>query len=377
MSARYSVHEASAKTPSSEGEESVKIRVLHHPGHALNVQRIIRAAQASLGYYAEHFGPYPHREFSLVEIPASGNFARAYPGGLVFTESSHLVSARVEDDTPNGIDTPFLFVAHEMAHQWWGHQVIGADVQGSQVLSETLAQYSALMAMQHTYGVGPAQWFVRNMHLSYLDGRGSHTSPEVPLMLSGNQEYIHYRKGVVVMYALQDYIGEDRVNAALRALVGKYGRRGPPYPTTRDLYRELQAVTPDSLQGLLEDMVATITLWDLSATSARASQTATGEYRVTLDVQAAKVRSDSVGNDSTVAMNDPVEIGVFAEARPGERVGAPLYLGKHRIRSGQQSITVTVPSRPSRAAVDPYHKLITRHLSGLINAKFAAVTIVP
>jgi hypothetical protein len=98
---------------------------------------------------------------------------------------------------------------------------------------------------------------------------------------------------------------------------------------------------------------------------------------VTLDVQAAKVRSDSVGNDTAVAMNDLVELGVFAEPRPGERVGAPLYLGKHRIRSGQQSMTVTVPTRPARAAVDPYHKLITRHLSGLINAKFAAVTIVP
>jgi hypothetical protein len=124
-------------------------------------------------------------------------------------------------------------------------------------------------------------------------------------------------------------------------------------------------------------MFATITLWDLSATGARATRTATGEYRVTLDVQAAKVRSDSVGNDTAVAMDDLVEIGVFAEPRSGERIGAPLYLGKHRIRSGQQSITVTVPGRPSRAAVDPYHKLITRHLSGLLNTKFTAVTIAP
>jgi hypothetical protein len=38
-----------------------------------------------------------------------------------------------------------------------------------------------------------------------------------------------------------------------------------------------------------------------------------------------------------------------------------LYRRKHRLRSGQHTITVTVPGRPARAGIDQYHKLITRH----------------
>jgi hypothetical protein len=60
-------------------------------------------------------------------------------------------------------------------------------------------------------------------------------------------------------------------------------------------------------------------------------------------------------------MNDLVEIGVFAEAGKGEALGRPLYLRKHRLRSCQHSITVTVPGRPARAGIDPCHTLITRH----------------
>jgi hypothetical protein len=216
---------------------------------------------------------------------------------------------------------------------------------------------------------------VRGMQMGYLDGRGSHLTPEVPLLRSDDHEYLHYRKGVAVMYALQDYIGEARINAALRQLVRTYGLQGPPYPTTLDLYRELQAVTPDTLQPLLEDLVATITLWDLRATRARAEPTGTGEYRVMLEVEAAKVRSDSVGNDTAVPMDDLVEIGVFAESPDGERLGEPLYLRKHRLRSGPQTITVTVPRRPARAGIDPYHKLITRRLEGLLTTKVVRVVV--
>jgi hypothetical protein len=54
-------------------------------------------------------------------------------------------------------------------------------------------------------------------------------------------------------------------------------------------------------------------------------------------------------------MNDWVEIGVFA---PGEKSDQPLYRQKHRLRSGQQTITVTVPRKPARAGIDPYNLLI-------------------
>ena len=76
-----------------------------------------------------------------------------------------------------------------------------------------------------------------------------------------------------------------------------------------------------------------------------------------LDVVARKMRADSVGHETETPMDDFVEIGVFAAGTPD---AAPLYLQRHRIRSGKQTIIVTVPREPARAGIDPYRKLIDR-----------------
>ena len=274
----------------------------------------------------------------------------------MYSEGSSVLARPGEGD----FDSPTMVIAHEMGHQWWGNQVMGADVQGSQVLSETLAQYSALMVLERIHGRRMMPGFLRTMQIEYLNRRGSHANPEVPLLLSSDHDYLHYRKGAVVMYALREYIGEARINTALRRMVERYRFGGAPYPTTLDLYRELQAVTPDSLKYLLEDLLATITLWDLRTTEARAVPAGGGAYRVTMTVEAKKMRADSVGNDTEVPMNDLVEVAVFGEGE-GNEPGPPLYLRKHRLRSGQQTITVTVPGRPARAGVDPHQLLINRH----------------
>ena len=72
---------------------------------------------------------------------------------------------------------------------------------------------------------------------------------------------------------------------------------------------------------------------------------------MTLDVEARKLVIDEAGVETALAMDDWVEIGVFA----GDE---PIYLQKHRIRSGKLTITVTVPSSPTRAGIDPRFLLV-------------------
>lgn len=74
---------------------------------------------------------------------------------------------------------------------------------------------------------------------------------------------------------------------------------------------------------------------------------------------AKKLRADSVGNETEVPLHDVVEIGVFAAGERGAR-GERLYLKRHRIRSGAQTIRITVPREPARAGIDPDRKLIDR-----------------
>ncbi len=79
---------------------------------------------------------------------------------------------------------------------------------------------------------------------------------------------------------------------------------------------------------------------------------------MTLDVQARKVVVDTAGVETPVPIDDWVQIGVFAPAEEGEESGEPLYIQKHRIRSAEQTITVTVPRKPADAGIDSYHLLM-------------------
>lgn len=136
-----------------------------------------------------------------------------------------------------------------------------------------------------------------------------------------------------------------------------YASGAPPLATTLDLYRELQAVTPDSLQPLLHDLFEVNTFWELETERVTAEQTQAGTWQVTLDVRARKVVADEAGVETEVPMDERVEIGVFAPVEEGDELGEPLYVQMHRIRSGEQTITVTVPRRPVLAGIDPYHLL--------------------
>jgi hypothetical protein len=123
------------------------------------------------------------------------------------------------------------------------------------------------------------------------------------------------------------------------------------------MYRELQAVTPDSLKPLLHDLFEVTTFWTFDTRKATAVQTAQGTWEVTLEVDAHKVVADSAGKEIEQPIDESIEIGIFAPAAPGEILGKPLHLQKHRIRSGTQTITVMLSERPARGGIDPYNLL--------------------
>jgi ABC-2 type transport system permease protein len=353
FSAEYAVHEETWK--------GVKIEIFHHPTHTFNVPRFARSARASLDYFTEHFGPYPHEELRLAEFPRYGSFAHAYPGTISYGEGFGWLT---KVDEKVDFDLPSTVMAHEVAHQWWGYQVVPAPVQGAGVLSEVLAQYSALMVTEKIYGPEMVRRFLSNTRIEYLNRRGRAEHPEVPLLQVTNHANLVYRKGPLAMYALRHYIGEAQLNAALRRFLQKHGSGRAPYPTSRDLYRELKAATPAAYHYLLEDLLETITLWRLAATKVIAVPAGKGMWRVTLDVDAHKLRADGNGRETEAAMNDFIEIGVYER----EENTKPLYLQKHRIRSGQQRITVMVKGEPGRAGIDPDLHLIDRNWGDNVRA---------
>src|SRR5690606_8322327 len=133
-----------------------------------------------------------HKQVRILEFPRYRQFAQSFANTIPFSESIGFI-ANLTD--PDDIDYVFYVTAHEMAHQWWGHQVMGANVQGAAMLSESLSQYLALMVMEKEYGRDQMRRFMKYELDRYLSGRGSELVEEQPLMRVENQSYIHYSKG--------------------------------------------------------------------------------------------------------------------------------------------------------------------------------------
>ena len=345
QSARYAVKK--------DQWRDVAIEVYYQPGHEYNLERMIAGVKASLDYYTAAFGPYQHKQFRIIEFPRYASFAQAFPNTIPYSEGIGFI-ARVREGDEKDIDYPYYVTAHEAAHQWWAHQVIGGTVQGSTLLSETLAQYSALMVMKRKYGDAKMQKFLAYEMEGYLRGRAFEQKKEVPLGRVENQQYIHYNKGSVVMYALQDYIGEDNLNRAIKAFRDEAAYKGPPYPNATLLIKQIRAVTPPALQYVIDDMFENIILYDNRATKASYRELPDGKFEVTMSITAKKLRADKLGKEEDVAMADLIDIGVLDEK------GAPIFLEKRKFDKQENEIVVIVDKKPARAGIDPLNKLIDR-----------------
>jgi len=344
-SARYDVVE--------DRWNDVALRILHHPAHDGNLDRIRRSMHASLDHLTQRFGAYPYDHLRIVEVPRYGGFGAAHPGMITFTEDFFFSRVREGE-----VDQPFYGVAHEIAHTWWGGLLRGAPVRGAALLSESLANYSAMAITEATYGAEAGRRVYEFQMRRYLRGRATQAG-EVPLLEVEGQPYLAYRKGALALWTLREHIGADAVDAALRRFLDRFRDGEPPFPTSLDLYAELRAATPDSLRPMLADWFERITLWDLRTDRATAERTGSGTWLVTLDVVARKLTADEGGVETETPMDDLVRIGVYAAGQNGER-GEPLHLARHRIRSGAQTIRVEVSRRPARAGIDPHGVLIER-----------------
>lgn len=338
--------------------EKVDVEIYHHPNHAYNVDKMIGSLKRSLTYYSNNYLPYPHEQARIIEFPRYQNFAQAFPGTMPYSESMGFIANLNESDA---IDMVYYVVAHEMAHQWWAHQVIGANTQGATMLSESFSQYGALMVMQQEYGKDKMKQFLRYEMDRYLRNRGAENVKELPLMYNDGQPYIHYRKGSVVMYALQDYIGEDQLNLALRRYAKAVAYQEAPYTTTLEVMDYFAEVTPDSLHYLLDDMFRNITLYSNKTTTATYKTLADGRYEVNVEVNIEKYRADSLGKETLIPHHDFIDIGIYSKDKnEGERYGRPILVERHLIQSPDTNFTFIVDEQPFEAGIDPNYLLVDR-----------------
>jgi ABC-2 type transport system permease protein len=350
LSARYEV--------AREEWNGIKLEVYYVKEHPWNVPRMMNSLKRSLDYYTKNFGPYYHKEARIIEFPRVARFAQAFPGTMPYSESIGFIA---NINKPDDIDMVFYVVAHEMGHQWWAHQVIGANMEGATLLSETMAQYSALMVMEKEYGRDIMRKFLKYEMDNYLRSRGTERLKERPLlMVEANQGYIHYRKGSVALYYLKEMIGEEAVNRALRKVIQQYAYAQPPYPTAYALEDALKEQTPPELQYLIKDLFEDITIFSNRTLDASAQKRSDGKYDVTIKVEAQKYKADAKGKETEVPVNDYVDIGAFARPAKDKKYGDTLYRQRVHITRKDTTFTFTTDKLPEKAGIDPFALLIDR-----------------
>ncbi len=354
----------------------VELEIFHHPAHTYNLDRMMRGLKASLDYHSENFSEYQHKQARIIEFPLSeGSHATTFATSIPFSEYRFLID--VDDRDPASIDFPFYVAAHELAHQWWGNQVIPANALGAKMITESLAEYASLKILERTHGKAQIRKFLRYNLERYLKGRTGERKGEVPLILCRNdQEYIAYGKGALAFYALSEYIGEEHLHRALRGFLERNRFAGEPYPTAPDLRDAVSAVTPDSLHYLIRDMFETVTFYDNNIIAANVTELANGQFLMELELSIRKYRvdgqrqifRDATGDSLTfrsaasaepvfsLPLGDFVEIAVFGETKNEE--STVLYRRQHKFSEIHNVLQIVVDQPPAEIWIDPDYRLI-------------------
>jgi ABC-2 type transport system permease protein len=333
----------------------VPIEVYYDRKHPWNIDSMIKGSQGALDYFSANFGPYPHKALRITEFPLYLPYARSLPNTIPFSESLGFVNDLRGEDK---VDHVFYVTAHEVAHQWWGDQLIPANTQGMGMLVESLAEYAALMAVEKAFGPEKVRHLLRWDLDQYFAGRAKELVEEQPLFKVEDQMYIQYRKGSLVFWRLREELGEDVLNRVLKDFLAQHCYQTAPYVTSRDLLAALRAAAPAAKQDLITDLFERIVFYDNRMLDAGAVRRADGKWDVTMKVRLAKLEADGKGKETARAYNEPIELAVFGRDENGkERV---LWRGKRMLAAGESRVSVTVDAQPVEAGVDAYNLLIDR-----------------
>ena len=196
-------------------------------------EEIAKTVVDSLQYFEEMFGPYPLDELTVVTVPRSYSQATL---GFVTLSSLMMYDLEVYNLIFR-LEDRRTVIAHEVAHQWWAHQV-GWSSYRDQWISEAVANYAALLFARQRldwkdrYGLGPTAGWQEALSSTTSDGRTVESIGPVVLgerlfsSRSGDAyEPIVYRKGAVILDMLARTLGEENFPKVLRQVVKAAGNR--------------------------------------------------------------------------------------------------------------------------------------------------------
>jgi aminopeptidase N len=217
----------------------------------------LAAAESLIAFFSGLYGPNPFPVINHVvsEAMAPGGHS---PPGLVYLQHrpAVLITQPLREDPADFRKRANFFLAHELAHQWWGQGVAPATYRG-QWLSEAWAQYSAALWVRHREGEEAfrgmmdrmAGWALRHDEKGpiHLGQRLGHVEGDARIRRS-----IVYNKGAWVLHMLRQLLGDEAFFGGARDFLAahRYGKA-----TTEDLRDALEHAGARDLEPYFERWV--------------------------------------------------------------------------------------------------------------------------
>ncbi|NQY36966.1 MAG: hypothetical protein HRT37_18785 [Alteromonadaceae bacterium] len=340
--------------------QGIAVEMYFHPDHGHNIDEMLRATKATLDYATDNLGPYAFDSLRILEVPVYHPFGGKAAAGVVAL-SEKLYTEDFNDDA--AINNTARNTIHEVMHQWWGEKLVPKITQGEGVLVESLTKYMEAVILENMYGKTMARHLTKYTQRRYFSGRAYASLPEVGLVDAHTEAYLNYGKGPVVLQALRELLGEQRLNAAFKQLIENH--QYTLSATTDHLLAVLNDIAEEQHKPLIQDWLTKVIEYDLAINDAVINKLTDGRYEVVINVQALRLATGKGGEVREVGINEPIKIGLFS-AHPDADSGAIIYLGNQQINQAQSIVRIIVEQKPAYVMIDPNFTRIDRDLANNI-----------
>jgi hypothetical protein len=207
------VAEPSAPAGTASDETSVTLTVKANPRQVGRARNLAEQTSAILQFYASIVGeaPYPTFTLAVTENELPGGHSPAY--FAVLNQVLPTTPIVWRNDPVNFESYPAFYLAHELAHQWWG-QAVGWKNYHEQWISEGFAQYFAALYAEEALDGNVFPSLLRQMRRSGID-----MSPQGPIHLGYRLGHIRaerpvfrslvYNKSAIVLHMLRRLVGDE------------------------------------------------------------------------------------------------------------------------------------------------------------------------
>lgn len=321
------------------------VEVYYHPAHDRNIDYIADSFANALEYFKSRYGPAPYDTLRFTEQSLHYDAIGSRQGLSYATE---VLAWKSDINASKGTDILKL-AGHMVGLNWFGDQLVPANVAGAKVLHAGLPRWTGVMFMhQHMSDEDALSW--RRQYMGELfRARMSMTDLDAPFDQEMKDSTMIQRKGSLLILALADLVGVERVEAAFAGFLAEWKHKGPTYPTVEHLIEHFYQQIPTQHHDFVDAIFRQIVSWQLAVNRVSCERQGDGWY-VKATVNAEQLNYGSDGTAVAVASVAPITTALMSEQ---DGKVSFVELRKARLPAGESVMEWHVQQRPTSVHIDP------------------------